>query len=45
MLILLSLIVYLVLGIPFVTWLAHRLAQAGSDHAAPTTSEAEAMPG
>jgi hypothetical protein len=33
MLIVLSLIAYLVLGIPFVAWLAHRLALANQDNA------------
>jgi len=33
MLILLSLAAYLVLGLPLVAWLGHRLAQAHPDHA------------
>jgi hypothetical protein len=33
MLILLSLAAYLVLGLPIVAWLGHRLAQAHPDHA------------
>jgi hypothetical protein len=34
MLILLSLIAYLVLGLPFVAWLGHRLARIHRDHEA-----------
>jgi len=41
MLILLSLIAYLVLGLPFVAWLGHRLARSNRDHA----SEAEVAAG
>jgi len=37
MLMLLSLIVYVVLGLPFVAWLAHRLARVNDAHS--TTSE------
>jgi hypothetical protein len=36
MLILLSLIAYLVLGLPFVAWLGHRLARTQHEHAAAT---------
>jgi hypothetical protein len=43
MLILLSLIVYLVLGVPFVAWLAHRLARASRD-ADPSAAEATPAP-
>ena len=39
MLILLSLIAYLVLGLPFVAWLGHRLARSNRDHAAATEAE------
>jgi hypothetical protein len=35
MLILLSLAAYLVLGLPVVAWLGHRLAQAHPDHDGP----------
>jgi hypothetical protein len=35
MLILLSLVAYLVLGLPVVAWLGHRLAQAHPDHDRP----------
>jgi hypothetical protein len=51
MLILLFLVVYIVLGVPFVAWLAHRLAQAGREHTDATAVEPlsrqapEAMPG
>lgn len=41
MLILLSLVAYLVLGLPFVAWLGHRLAQSHRDHA-PATDAARA---
>jgi hypothetical protein len=34
MLILLSLVAYLILGLPFVAWLGHRLARAHREHAA-----------
>lgn len=40
MLILLSLAAYVVLGLPLVAWLGHRLAQAHPDYA----SETEAPP-
>lgn len=43
MLILLSLIAYLVLGLPFVAWLGHRLARSNRDHA--TAAEAEVAVG
>jgi hypothetical protein len=36
MLILLSLIAYVVFGLPFVAWLGHRLARSHRDHAAAT---------
>lgn len=43
MLILLSLVAYLVLGLPFVAWLGHRLARSHHDHAAAAES-APAVP-
>ena len=43
MLILLSLIAYLVLGLPFVAWLGHRLARSSRDHGA--TAEPEVAAG
>lgn len=36
MLILLSLVGYVVFGLPFVAWLGHRLAQAHPDHGNPS---------
>lgn len=36
MLILLSFVAYLVLGLPVVAWLGHRLAQAHPDHGNPS---------
>jgi hypothetical protein len=39
MLILLSLIAYLVLGLPFVAWLGHRLARSHRDHAGASETE------
>ena len=43
MLILLSLIAYLILGLPFVAWLGHRLARSNGDHA--TAAKAEVAAG
>jgi hypothetical protein len=40
MLILLSLVAYLVLGLPFVAWLGHRLARSHRDHAAASDAAA-----
>ena len=40
MLILLSLVAYLVLGLPVVAWLGHRLAQAHPDIASPAQAPA-----
>jgi hypothetical protein len=40
MLILLSLVAYLVLGLPFVAWLGHRLAQSHREPAAVTDAVA-----
>lgn len=42
MLILLSLIAYLVLGLPFVAWLGHRLARSNRDHATANDPEVAA---
>jgi hypothetical protein len=43
MLILLSLIAYLVVGLPFVAWLGHRLARSNRDHG--TAAEPEGAAG
>lgn len=40
MLILLSLAIYLVLGLPIIAWLGHRLAQAHPDIASPAEAPA-----
>jgi hypothetical protein len=42
MLILLSLIAYLVLGLPFVAWLGHCLARSHRDHAETSGAEVAA---
>jgi hypothetical protein len=39
MLILLSLIAYIVLGLPFVAWLGHRLARTHREHNAAVEAE------
>jgi hypothetical protein len=44
MLILLSLIAYLVIGVPFVAWLAHRLARASRDDSVSAAADATPTP-